>query len=349
MSDSIIDKLKNTGLTGRGGGCFPTGEKWEMVAQAAGEEKYVVCNASEGEPGVRKDWHILDNHGARVIDGMKIALDFLGAKEGFIYLNPDYFSKLENKLKRNIGTAPITVFRKPHIAGYAGGEESSALNALEGRRIEPRLRPPYPPTHGYLGQPTLVNNVETFYAVSLAIRGEYRGKRFYTINGDCLYDGVYEYPESWTIETLLKKTDNWPNFDFFVQSGGDASGEVLNSSQLKRPVGGSGALTIYSIMKHDPVALLRRWAGFFRQESCGQCTPCREGTYRVAELLNDKKPDWKMIGSLLINLRDTSFCGLGCAAPTAIRSYIENVLEGQPAGKINLPPEERKMICECFT
>ena len=348
MGNKIIQKLKDSELTGRGGGCFNTAEKWSMVKQAKAEKKYVICNASEGEPGVKKDWHILTHHAGRVIDGMKIAMDFLRAKEGIIYLNPDYYFKLKDRLTGIINEAPIKIFHKPHRAGYCGGEETSALNTIEGKRSEPRLRPPYPPTHGLYGQPTLVNNVETLYAVSLIARDEYKKKRFYTLNGDIINNGVYEFPESWTMETVLKETDNWPDFDFFVQAGGDASGEILNQSQLKQTVPGSASITVYSMIKYDPITLIRGWIDFFALESCGKCTPCREGTYRLREILNNKEPDWKMFGSILNTLNDTAFCGLGCVVPNAVRSYVKNVLSIHSYNKINLPAEARKQICECF-
>ena len=345
---SIVTKLKKAKLTGRGGGYFPTAKKWEIVKNAKGSSKYVVCNASEGEPGVKKDYHILKNHPENVIDGIMAAIDFLSAKKAVIYLNPSYFSAFSRKLKQIIKNRPIEVFKKPHIAGYAGGEETSALNCLEGGKIEPRLRPPFPTTAGLYGHPTLINNVETFYAVSLINNDKYQNKRFYTIHGDCLWSGVYEFEENWTIEKILKLTKNYPDFDFFVQAGGDASGEILNSKQLKRPARGSGCITVYSTIKHEPIALMRGWARFFARESCGQCTPCREGTYRLKELLGQKEINWQLIPDIMDSLHYSSFCGLGCAAPIAIESYIKNVLSQDKNNKIKLPAKNKKNICQCF-
>ena len=352
--NNIIAKIKNSGLTGRGGACFPTGLKWEMVKKAvealpaSDRKSFVVCNASEGEPGIQKDWHILKEHPERLIDGMMIAIKTLKAEKGFIYLNPDYYKKLYKNLKRLIGKIPIEVFHKSHMAGYIGGEETSALNHIEGKRIEPRARPPFPPTKGLWGYPTLVNNVETFYDVSLIAEGIYEGQRYFTINGDCLWTGVYKFPENHTIEQILKETNNYPDYDFFVQVGGDAAGEILRSDQINKRAGGEGSITVYSMLKHDPMQLMRKWAYFFHTQSCGQCTPCREGTLRLYEILCEEEPDWKMAGNLLDTLRDTSFCGLGCAAPIAIRTYIQNVLSRTDI-KIDLPIRERKMICECFS
>ncbi len=348
MKDNILTQIEKAKLVGKGGACFSTAIKWKMVKEAEGDSKYVVCNASEGEPGIKKDGYIFENYAEKVVDGMRIAMDFLSAKKGYIYMNPAYYKKYALKLQNIIGDYPIEVFKKPHDAGYIGGEETSALNTIEGKRTEPRLRPPFPPTYGLWGQPTLVNNVETFYDVSLVAAGKFQNKRFYTINGDCLWTGVYELPEDWTMEKVLRETKNYPDFDFFVQDGGDASGKVLNSTQLKEPAGGGGAITIYSLTKHHPMDLMKKWINFFADESCGKCTPCREGVYRLKEILNSKEQNWKLFSDLLNNLSDTAFCGLGCAVPIAPRSYVANVLSKMPDNKIDLPAGSRKMICECF-
>lgn len=344
----ILKKISQANLIGRGGGCFSTALKWEMVKKAKGRDKYVICNASEGEPGIKKDFYLLEKRPKEVINGIKIAIDFLSAKEAYIYLNPDYFVKLNTQLKKTVQKLPILIFKKPHQAGYIGGEETSIINSIEGKRIEPRLRPPFPPTNGLENLPTLVNNVETFYNVNLVAKNKFKHTRLYTINGDCLWTGVYEFNENWTIEKILIETKNYPKFNFFVQVGGDASGEVLNSRQLKRSAIGSGSITVYSINKHQPMDLIRKWINFFADESCGQCVPCREGTYRLKELINEKSPNWEMISDIFNSLQETSFCGLGCAVPIAVRSYISNVLPLVPENKIILPASAKKIICDCF-
>ncbi|MFH1822350.1 MAG: NADH-ubiquinone oxidoreductase-F iron-sulfur binding region domain-containing protein [Patescibacteria group bacterium] len=345
---NILNKIKQAGLVGRGGACFPTAEKWQMVKEAKGEKKYVVCNASEGEPGVSKDGYILENFGDRVIDGIKIAIDFLSAEKAYIYINHKYHKKYASKLIDLIWKNPIELFIKPIGSGYIGGEETSILNAIEGRRIEPRLRPPFPPTNGLWEYPTLINNVETLYNVSLVAKGEFKNKRFYTINGDCMNNGVYDLADSLTIEKILKETENYPKFPFFVQVGGNGSGEILNSKQLKTPAIGAGSITVYSIIKNKPKDLIKNWLNFFLEESCGQCVPCREGVYRLTEVINNPNPDWKIISDLLTNLDDTAFCGLGCVVPVPIRSFIKNVLPEWAENKINLPKNSKKVICECF-
>lgn len=372
---SILEKIRQANLVGRGGACFPVADKWSSVAKAMEDKSavadssfgvnlrrteamadkvdrkktaYVVCNAAEGEPGVAKDLYILKNHAAEVVNGMRLAIDFLAAEKGIIYLNPKYYREIFKKLKKEIGNLNIEIFEKPLSAGYIGGEESSVLNAMEGGRIEPRLRPPFPTTNGLWGCPTLINNVETFYNVSLVERGNYKSERFYTVGGDCLYDGVFKFGEKYTVEKVLKETNNYPNFPFFVQVGGDASGEVLNSRQLKRPAAGAGSITIYSIAKRKPKEILFGWLNFFVNESCGQCAPCREGIYRLREILESKDPDWKLFADLLANLSDSAFCGLGCALPIPIVSYVKNVLGDETVVGSEIAGLDRKAICGCF-
>jgi len=329
----ILTKIKETGLVGRGGASFPTATKWETVKNTPGEKKYVVCNASEGEPGVKKDLFIFGNHAERMVDGMKIAIDYLGAEAGYIYLNPSYYNKLAKKLNKLIKGTKITIFKKDHRAGYIGGDESALANHIEGKRIEPRLRPPYIATNGLWNYPTLVNNVETFYNVSLVAAGQYEKKRFITVSGDCPNEGVYYFDEAWTIEKILWETNNYPKFKFFVQIGGDASGAVFNDTQLNQPVSGAGSITVYSVIKHKPNDLMKRWAYFFANESCGQCTPCREGTFRLKEALKMKKIDWQLVNDLLNNLEQTSFCGLGLTVSTPFKSYFNNVFKNYAGNK----------------
>ncbi|MDD5290940.1 MAG: NADH-ubiquinone oxidoreductase-F iron-sulfur binding region domain-containing protein [Patescibacteria group bacterium] len=344
----ILVKIKKAGLVGRGGASFPVADKWKAVKKAKGAKKYVVCNASEGEPGVAKDSYILENFPEKVIGGIKIAIDFLKAKKAYIYINHNYHKKFSKNLIKIIDKAPIEFFIKPIESGYIGGEESSMLNAIEGKRIEPRLRPPFPQTSGLWGCPTLINNVETFYNVSLVALNQYKKERFYTISGDCLWTGVFLFPDNWTIEKILKETKNYPRFPFFVQVGGEASGEVLGSRQLRQPVSGAGSITVYSMMKHKPENLIKSWLDFFLNESCGKCTPCREGVYRLREMMDLPNPDWQLFSELLTNLEEIAFCGLGIVVPVPIKSYLNNVLVKMPASKINLRKLDKKTICECF-
>lgn len=325
MTD-ILTKIKIAGLVGRGGANFSTAAKWEAVKSVKVDKKFVVCNAAEGEPDVAKDGYILAHYPEKVIKGIKLAMEYTGAVKGIIYLNPKYYTKLKSKIKKSIGDSMIEIFAKPKEAGYIGGEESSVLNAIEGKRIEPRLRPPFVSTNGLYGFPTLVNNVETLFNVALVDEGQYNNYRFYTIAGDCLVPGVYELPDNYYIERVLREANNYPDFKFFVQIGGGASGEVLNQNQLERLVTGTGSITIYKFNKQKPLELAERWLDFYFRESCGQCTPCREGVYRLREILDSSEPDWKLFDELVNNLYETAFCGLGASVPVPMRSYMQNVV-----------------------
>lgn len=326
MHNLILKKIKEQALTGRGGACFPTHLKWEMVKNATGDKKFVICNASEGEPGILKDWHLLKYHPDRVVDGIKIAISFLEAEQGYIFINEKYYSQFKNILEKLIGGHKIELFKKPHLAGYIGGEESTLLNCIEGKRAEPRLRPPFPTTAGLWNYPTLINNVETLYDVSLINSGTYNKTRFYTINGDCLHHGVFEESEDITIRDLLSKTKNLPDFDFFVQIGGDGSGVVLNQNQINEKISGAGSVTVYSVLKHDPMDLIKKWVNFYLNESCGQCTPCREGVNRLNEILKSKNKNWGQFFDILETLENSSFCALGRSVSVPIKSLNKNIL-----------------------
>jgi len=330
LMTKLLDKIKKAGLTGRGGACFPVFLKWQAVKNAKGNEKYVICNASEGEPDVGKDAFIIEHHPEKIIDGIQLAINEINARKAYIFINENYYKKYGIKLSGLITDTKIELFRKPHMGGYIAGEESSLVNAIEGNRIEPSKKPPFPSENGLWGCPTLINNVETFYDISLINSGEYGNTRFYSIAGDCVWSGVYEFSDKQTIKDILVKTKNYPKFDFFVQVGGGASGEVFNSSQLDREVEGSGSITIYSITKHKPINVIKNWLKFFMKESCGQCVPCREGTYRLYEIIKSKEPNWQMFFSLLDNLPETSFCALGKSVPFPILSYFNNVLVENP-------------------
>ncbi|MFA6170932.1 MAG: NADH-ubiquinone oxidoreductase-F iron-sulfur binding region domain-containing protein [Patescibacteria group bacterium] len=369
MEKNILQKIKKAGLIGRGGACFPVWEKWsavynELLKKPVKERKcYVICNASEGEPDVKKDRHILKKFPETVLKGMMAAVDFLGARQGYIYLNSQYYREIAPRLEKIIGDYAIEVLEKPHKAGYIGGEESAILNAIEGKKIEPRLKPPFPFSKGLFGQPTLTNNVETFYNVGRLLLASYEPNRFITITEhfpksylgtvirlkNFVKKEVFLFPEDWSVKKILKASGRWPLYKFFVQVGGGASGIILNSNQLNSPVQGSGSISIFSLERHDPIELIRGWANFFQMESCGKCTPCREGTYRLKLELQNENPNWEIARELLDNLSEASFCGLGCAAPIAITGYFKNVfplISGKDSG---FSGEQVKAVCECFS
>jgi [NiFe] hydrogenase diaphorase moiety large subunit len=330
MTENIIDKIKKANIVGRGGAAFPTAAKWEMVKRAEGSPKYVICNASEGEMGVFKDYFILEHHLEKMLKGMALAMDYLETKHAFINLNSDYYRKLKGRLlpalrKFKEKGYDFVVFQED--PSYIGGEETALLNAIEGQRVQPRLKPPFPVESGYSGKPTLVNNVETFFDVALVDGGAYEKKRFYSVTGKAKNPGVWHLPTSLSLYEILRQTKNLPEFDFFVQVGGSASGIVLNQGQLKdHPMVGAGSIEIYRAdMK--PRDLLLKWFEFYDQESCGKCTPCREGTYHLHELLkNHKTIPWDEIMEIVEAMEKTSFCALGRSIGLPVKSYRQNVL-----------------------
>jgi NADH:ubiquinone oxidoreductase subunit F (NADH-binding) len=323
--DLIIEKIKESGLKGRGGGGFPVGLKWELAKKAKGKIKYVICNASEGEPNVFKDGYILRNYLREVIDGIDLAMKTIGAETGYIYINSNYCKEMEEKIRSEIGKRKIIIFEKK--AKYIGGEETAMCESIEGKRAEPRSKPPFLTDRGLFNCPTLMNNVETFYYVSKIAKGEHEKKRFYSINGDVENEGVYELPEEMTIFEVLRKTGNYPSFDFFAQIGGGASGEIMIMEELNRPVAGAGSITIYNKKKTDVFVLMERWAEFFHLGNCDKCVPCREGAFRIYEMVKKRKLDYDILDSLFLSLRESSFCALGRGIPVPFISLIEKVIK----------------------
>ncbi len=322
--EHIIEKIKKSGLRGRGGADFPVYLKWTMVKKAAGERKYIVCNGSEGEPGSFKDGFILENYPGEVIFGIKIALKAVGAADAYVYLRKDYYRKFKNNLEKIISKQPIIIFQKP--GGYLCGEETTLFKSIEGQRFEPRIKPPYPPQKGLWNCPTLINNVETFYYVNQIAKGNYRKTRFYSLSGQIKHPGVYEFPEDLDIKQILQKTDNWPSFDFFVQAGGGASGRILTLKELNQSVGGVGAIIVYNTKKTKPIFLMKKWIKFFLNENCGQCLPCREGVYRLNEILNQPKINWQSFEDLLFILERASFCPLGKNIVVPFQGLIKKII-----------------------
>lgn len=322
--ENVIAKLKESELAGRGGAGFPTGLKWEVVSKQKAAKKYIICNSSEGEPGVFKDLYLWENYPEEIIGGMKIALETIDNSMAYIYLNKEYYKKLKVKLEKLCKGLPIVIFEKHW--GYLAGEETAACEVIEGKRPVARKKPPFPGEAGLWGFPTLINNVETFYHVAKIMKGEYKNTKFFCVGGDAGKRGVWEFPADTTIKEILEKTGNFPVFDFFVQVGGGAAGEIFLPAELDRPVQGASSIIIFDRKKTDPWKLMRQWADFFLRENCDKCVPCREGVYRISEMVNEKKLDREFLDDLFFTLENTSFCALGKSVATPFRSLINKVL-----------------------
>ncbi len=337
--NNILRKIEEAGLVGRGGGAYPTAQKWSAVQQALAGKKsgYIIVNGAEGEPAVKKDGYILDNYAMEVIDGINLADQFLGSKKIkkiYFFLNRSYYrlyiAKLKNILAANKYLAlahKLEFIVKPEELVYISGEETALLNLIEGKKIEPRLKPPFPTSQGLHGRPTLINNVETFYNVHLVNQGKYRQERFYTLAGEVKHRGVFQLPADLTVEEVLRQTKNYPVYKFFVQVGGEMSGEVLNSQQLDQLVDGAGLVMVYDQKWTNKQKLLKYWLKFYHEQSCGNCTICREGTYRLWKLINQKEFNEPLFWEIINGLEESSFCGLGFSVPVPIKSYFANILK----------------------
>ncbi len=332
----LILKLQKANIIGRGGAEYPAHKKWEAVRNALNQSSkgpglgYVICNASEHEPAVSKDHFILEHHADKLFEGMKLAIKETGAREGIFSLNAKYYATMKTDLDARIAAAKKDGFsmRIVEATSYIGGEETALLNAIEGRRCEPRLKPPFPTQQGLHGAPTLIHNVETLYDIALVAEGTYDDKRFYTVSGAIPHPGIYRLPVTLTALQILEQTENVPQQEFFAQLGGGASGTVFDQQQLAHEtVHGAGSVVVH-LLKENPRELLLAWLNFFHKESCGKCTPCREGTYQLVRLLEDhKRIPWKKMQPILEVLEKTSFCALGRSVPIPVLSYYRNVLK----------------------
>ncbi|MFH2007710.1 MAG: NAD(P)H-dependent oxidoreductase subunit E [bacterium] len=363
--DSVVASLSDAGLRGMGGAGFPTGRKWELVRATRAEQKYVICNADESEPGTFKDRIILEELPHMVIEGMALDAFTVGASKGYIYIRHEYEAARE-ALERELTRArlagalgvnvfgsgldfDIEVFVSP--GGYILGEETALLEALEGRRGEPRNKPPYPGQAGLWGMPTLINNVETL-AVAPAIallgadwwraqgRGGSTGLKFMAVSGHVERPGVFQVPFGSTVAELLERAGGVSGgraLKAFTPGG--ASSNFLPASALDTPLDfasleeagsmlGSGALVV--VAEGTPMApLAANLVRFFRNESCGKCVPCRVGTQKAVLLLEDaittQTPlDAEGFRRLRRVLEEASICGLGHVALNPLVSILEH-------------------------
>jgi len=363
--EDIFSTLEKAGLRGRGGAGFPTGTKWRFVYKANGPKKYVICNADESEPGTFKDRLILEGDPHAIIESMAISAYAVGADEGYIYIRGEYNIALQ-RISKAISMAKEMGFLGENIFGtgfnfdlhvhsgagaYICGEETALIESIEGKRGEPRARPPYPTTNGLWGKPTLVNNVETLANVPPILRNGaewYRGfgpakspgTKVYTILGNVNNTGLIEAPMGITLREVIaiygKGMKNGKTFKL-AQTGG-SSGSIIPAVLQDTPMDfdsfakagvalGSGALLICD---DDTcvVDLAKVLLNFFRKESCGKCSPCRIGSHRAYETLvriSEGKGEMKDLDDLLElsnNLYQLSNCGLGQTAGAPIRDIL---------------------------
>jgi formate dehydrogenase beta subunit len=347
----IVEELKASGLAGLGGAGFPTGVKWEAVAAEPGP-RYVVVNADEGEPGTIKDRYVMERRPHLMLEGTLVAMQFAEATEGFIYLREEYATARARILQsvdelRAAGLLEGLELTLVVGAGaYICGEETAMLESMEGRRGMPRLKPPFPSQVGYLGRPTLINNVETLAHIpaillrggeewaGLGIRGA-KGVRLWSISGAVAAPGCYEAPNGSTLRELIDGHAGGVTDEIgAVVPGGAASGILppsaldvpLTRDELKDWGAGVGSAGVQVFPKsYSPLTLLAETMRFFAEESCQKCTPCRIGNRGMHHLLEElargrtAMPRWQA-EEWLDAMLQTSICGLGQGAPVPMRN-----------------------------
>lgn len=357
----VIDEVKESGLRGRGGAAFPTGLKWQLTQKAPGQPKYVVCNADEGEPGTFKDRLILEGDPHSLIEAMAIAGYAIGSNKGYMYIRGEYTLSIE-RMQLAIEQARKRGFLGENILGtgfsfdieirqgagsYVCGEETALIASIEGKRGEPFYKPPYPTDAGLWGKPTLINNVETLANIPPIIMQGGRwfrnigtakspGTKVFTLTGNVANKGLIEVPMGITLREVVYEIGGGipGGHKFKMAQTGGTSGGCIPAEQLDLPMDydtlaeagtalGSGALLIIDDT-HCIVDIVKCFMQFFKNESCGKCTPCREGTYQMYHILDrisKGKGNPKDIDNMMVLSRTmmrASLCGLGQAAPNPV-------------------------------
>jgi len=345
----VIEEIKASGLRGRGGAGFPCGLKWELARKSGNGQKYIICNADEGEVGTFKDRYLLENDPFTLLEGIAIAGYAIGAQQAYIYLREEYH-KLLDLLKDAVSqVAEEGISDLPNIdlvegaGAYVCGEESALIESIEGKRGEARYRPPFPTDEGLFGKPTVVNNVETLMNIPHIIHNGSdwfsaigtdgsKGTKVFSVSGDVKRPGVYELVLGGELGELVQELAKAEDVQA-VQVGG-AAGKLLPESMLGTPLSyetvlGSGAVTALDRTR-DIIDVAYQTAQFFAEESCGKCVPCREGTEVMVEILgrmvkgDGVVEDIETLEALSEVMRLSSLCGLGQSAPVAVLDSLEH-------------------------
>lgn len=361
--EEVIEQVKVSGLAGRGGAGFPTGLKWQFTRQAAAKTKYMVCNFDESEPGTFKDRALMEGNPFCVIEGLLLGGYATGAEKGYIFIRAEYptatavvaeaLDRLREAglLGRDILDTgfDFDVEIRHNAGAYICGEETALFEAIEGKRGEPRTKPPYPTQHGLFGQPTAINNVETLAVIPGLIEhgGEWLrrwgteksvGLRLFCLSGHVKQTGVIEAPYGLTVRELVERFGG--GFDGVPQAVlvGGAAGSFLTPDQLDTPLThedlaplnapiGSGVIMVFN-ESVNLLEILEVLADFFVHESCGQCAPCRLGTRQVYNILqritdgNGQPEDVDELEKLCVTLKTATLCGLGQSAPNPVLSTL---------------------------
>ena len=353
----IIDMVEASGLRGCGGAGFTSGRKWRFASEAEGEHRVIICNADEGEPGTFKDRVLLTERPHLMIEGMTIAARAVGASEGIIYLRGEYVylrelieEVLADRRARGLLGKDILGARgfdfdirlQLGAGAYICGEEGALISSCEGLPGEPKTRPPFPVTRGYLGLPTVVNNVETFcHAARILDRGAKwffdmgtegsHGTKLFSVSGDCLNPGIYELPYGLSVRELL---DMAGGEDAAAVLVGGPSGTMIARDTFDRKLtfddlATGGAIVVFS-GERNILEIVEYYMSFFVHESCGYCTPCRVGNVFLQKAVGKFRKglanpaDIEYLRDLSSTIIETSRCGLGMTSPNPILSTLEN-------------------------
>jgi NADH-quinone oxidoreductase subunit F len=348
----VLREIVESRLLGRGGAAFPTGAKWEAVARQPAQPHYLVCNADESEPGTFKDRVLMEDDPFALVEAMTIAAYATGCEHAFVYVRAEYpvaHARLEHAFATArshgllgddvLGTGfSFDVELRIGAGAYVCGEETALFQSIEGYRGEPRNKPPFPVEVGLFGKPTVVNNVETLVNVPLILGGDVRETRLFCLSGHVARPGLYEVELGTPLSDLLELAESRPPKAVLL---GGAAGSFLRPDQLDVPltfedtraVGatlGSGVVMVFD-ESADLVAAVLQIAAFFRDESCGQCVPCRVGTIRQEEALKrlaagtPNGNETAVLADLTQVMRDASICGLGQTAANAVESAMINL------------------------
>lgn len=364
--DEVIDEIKKSGLRGRGGAGFPTGKKWELTKSYESDKKYVVCNADEGDPGAFMDRSILEGDPHSILEAMEIAGYSIGANKGYIYVRAEYpiaVKRLEIAIKqaREYGFLGKNIFNtgfdfdieiRLGAGAFICGEETALLESIEGKRGQPRIKPPYPAESGLWGKPTLINNVETYANITqIILKGadwfstigteNSKGTKVFALGGNVNNIGLVEVPMGTTLREIVYDIGGGiPNGrDFKAAQTGGPSGGCIPKEHLDTPIDyeslkeigsmmGSGGLIVMDDTK-CMVSLAKFYLQFTVSESCGKCTPCRIGTKRMLEILeklcNGEADEYDVykLEKLAVNIKKSSICGLGQSAPNPVISTLK--------------------------
>jgi NADH:ubiquinone oxidoreductase subunit F (NADH-binding) len=346
--EQVIEEIKASSLRGRGGAGFPCGLKWELARNSPGDEKYLICNADEGEVGTFKDRYILESDPFSLVEGMSIAGYAIGARHGYIYLRAEYHHILGSLLAaidqaQSAGHLNgFDIHVQEGAGAYICGEESALMESIEGKRGEVRYRPPFPPTKGLWGKPTVINNVETLMNIPpIMLNGagwfkkigteRSKGTKVFSVSGDVDKPGVYELELGSTLRELVEDLAEARNIKA-IQVGG-ATGRIVPFSMINTPLSfetilGAGAITVFDESR-DIMEIVCKTLEFLAEESCGKCVPCREGTTALVEILNrilngaGWRGDIVSLEELSRAMMLSSLCGLGQGAPNPVIDTLQ--------------------------